>query len=178
MAYITESMLQSYRQNVQKKQHARSNIVLEKASAQKTIFISHSNKDKSIVEGLINYLASFGIKLYVDWNDTGMPRITDRTTAERIKTKISENTFFLILATENAMLSRWVPWEIGVADQMKTIGNIAIIPVVHNNDTEFKGNEYLRLYKRITLDEMFGNRVKLYEANAHQGKNVADWLAG
>jgi len=174
MAYITESMLLDYAQDIQKRQQARSNIVLEKASAQKTIFLSHSHKDKDLVEGLINYLASFGIKIYVDWNDTGMPRITNRDTAERIKEKIRENSFFLILATENAMSSRWVPWEIGVADQMKH-ENIAIIPVIRNSDSEFKGNEYLQLYRCIQLD--WFNDIKIFEiASASSRMNLKDWL--
>jgi hypothetical protein len=175
MAYITESMLLDYAQDIQKRQQARSNIVLEKASAQKTIFLSHSHKDKDLVEGLINYLASFGIKIYVDWNDTGMPRITNRDTAERIKEKIKENSFFLILATENAMSSRWVPWEIGVADQMKH-ENIAIIPVVRNSDSEFKGNEYLQLYRCIKIESQ--DNVKIFEvASVYRSMSIKDWLS-
>jgi hypothetical protein len=177
MAYLTESMLQDYAQDYQKKQYARNNIVLEKALAQKTIFLSHSHRDKSIVVGLINYLATLGILLYVDWNDTEMPRITDRATAEKIKVKIKENTFFLILATENAMSSRWVPWEIGVADQMKTIERIAILPVVRTSDTEFKGNEYLRLYKCIRLQNL--NQIRIFEAaSEYRYSDIGDWLRG
>jgi len=175
MSYFTESMLQNYAQDFQKSQYARTNILRESASAQRTIFLSHSHKDKILVIGLINYLATLGITIYVDWNDTEMPRITNRTTATKIKEKIRDNSFFLILATENAMVSRWVPWEIGVADQMKTNERMAIIPVVHSNDTEFKGNEYLRLYRCIRIYSV--NQIKIFEAASdYQYSDVIDWL--
>jgi len=175
MSYFTESMLQNYAQDFQKNQYARTNIVIERASAQKTIFLSHSHKDKVLVRGLINYLATLGIAIYVDWNDTDMPRITNQITANKIKDKIRENSFFLILATDNAMISRWVPWEIGVADQMKTSERMAMIPVVHSSDTEFKGNEYLKLYRCIRLYNI--NQIKIFEAASdYQYSNVTDWL--
>lgn len=176
MSYITESILHDYTRDYVKKRYYRGNVVLQKSSAQKTIFLSHSHKDKILAEGLIDYLATLGIKVYVDWNDSGMPRITDRTTANRIKEKIKENTFFLILASENAMTSRWVPWEIGVADQIKDANKMAIVPVVKNNDDEFKGNEYLQLYRRIILDEIGKDRIKLYEVGSYRSHHVKNWL--
>jgi len=116
--------------------------------------------------------------VYVDWQDSDMPKATNRETAEKIKKQIAKNEFFLVLATNNALSSRWVPWEIGVADQVKANHDkMGIIPVVDDSG-QFKGNEYLQLYKRITLDEIFKNRIKLYEANSHQSKEVKDWLAG
>lgn len=173
MAYFTESMLQNYAQDLQKSKYARINIATERVSAQKTIFLSHSHKDKTLVLGLINYLATLGISIYVDWNDTEMPRITNRTTANKIKEKIRENSFFLILATENSMISRWVPWEIGVADQMKIAERIAIVPVVRNGDQEFKGNEYLALYRCIKLENYV---IKMFEASSTASSDVLSWL--
>jgi len=173
MAYLTESMLERYAQETSKKEYARVNLVSKALSGEKTIFLSHSHEDRIFVEGLINYLATFGIKIYVDWNDSGMPRITNRTTANRIKEKIKENNYFLILATANALASRWVPWEIGVADQMKTIERIAIVPVVKNIDNEFKGNEYLALYRCIRLE---GYTIKMFEAGSTTSSEVVSWL--
>ena len=56
------------------------------------------------------------------------------------------------MATENAMVSWWVPCEICVADQIKTVNKIAIVFIVRNNNTELKGNEYLKLYRCIQID--------------------------
>jgi hypothetical protein len=152
------------------------NIQKEALTGIKTIFLSHSHQDEVLVKGFITYLGILGIKIYVDWQDSDMPKATNRETAEKIKKQIVRNDFFLVLATKNALNSRWVPWEIGVADQIKTNHDkIGIIPVVDETGV-FKGNEYLQLYKRITLDEVFKNRIQLYEASSHQARDVKDWL--
>ncbi|MCH5937009.1 toll/interleukin-1 receptor domain-containing protein, partial [Salmonella enterica] len=56
--------------------------------------------------------------------------------------------WFLFLATENSMSSRWCPWEIGYADGKKNLNNIVIVPTVDSSGRHH-GNEYLQLYSRI-----------------------------
>lgn len=130
------------------KRKASVNINESAGAAEHTLFLSHSHKDKSIVEGLIIFLGTLGINIYVDWNDSGMPRITDRQTADRIKQKISQCKNFAVLATSNALASRWVPWEVGVADQIKSARGVFIIPVVDSTGV-YKGSEYLQLYPTV-----------------------------
>jgi hypothetical protein len=140
--YLSESFLLQY---ADKRVYG---ICEYRFQADTTVFLSHSHQDKRIVKGLINYLAEQGIKVYVDWNDTSMPRVTSRETAEKIKGKIKENNLFWILATVSAMNSKWVPWEIGVADQSKQNDAIFIIPV-SDPTGKFHGSEYLQLYRSI-----------------------------
>jgi ribulose bisphosphate carboxylase small subunit len=142
MSYLSESFLSQY---AEKKGYG---ICEYRFQADTSVFLSHSHQDKRIVKGLINYLAEQGIKVYVDWNDTSMPRVTSRETAEKIKCEIKENNLFWILATVNAMNSKWVPWEIGVADQSKKSDAISIIPV-SDPAGKFHGSEYLQLYRSI-----------------------------
>ncbi len=115
-----------------------------------TIFLSHSHHDRRIAKGIIRHLASFGITVYVDWNDSDMPRETSRETADKIKGRIAELNLFMVLATENALNSKWVPWEIGVADKTKGEKQVLIIPVADSSG-QFKGSEYLRLYRRVVI---------------------------
>src|SRR4051812_15839850 len=82
-----------------------------------TVFLSHSHKDREFVKGWIARLQREGVEIYVDWNDTALPSVTNRKTAEEIKRHIAQQQLFAVLATRNAMESKWVPWEIGVADQ-------------------------------------------------------------
>lgn len=151
MAYFTESQLTNYASQFRNSSTNFSNIIRAKeatAAAAATIFLSHSHKDRVKAEGLVFYLASLGIKVYVDWNDSDMPRITNRDTAEKIKDEIKSKALFMILATPNALQSRWVPWEIGIADQCKGDQRILLIPVADYTG-RFDGNEYLQLYKRV-----------------------------
>lgn len=141
---LRESDLRNYSLNFQESLYKmRSN-----SQAAVSIFLSHSHKDRDLVEGFINYLADFSmIKIYVDWQDSDMPSSTNRETATRIKKKIAEMNYFIVLATENALKSKWVPWEIGIADTIK-FDKIAIVPVADSNG-KFAGNEYLQLYPSI-----------------------------
>jgi hypothetical protein len=141
---LTESDLRHYRLYFQESAFNS----LSKSAADVSIFLSHSHKDRELVEGFINYLAYWGkIKVYVDWQDSNMPASTNRETARRIKMKIEELDYFFVLATENALKSKWVPWEIGIADSIK-FDKIAIVPVADSSG-KFNGNEYLQLYPSI-----------------------------
>ncbi|MDN3708832.1 hypothetical protein QW060_17160, partial [Myroides ceti] len=80
--------------------------------------------------------------------DDGMPKTTSGITASRIKEKIKENDKFILLATENAINSKWCNWELGLGDAAKYINNIAILPI-KKDYSDFSGNEYLQIYPYI-----------------------------
>ena len=82
-----------------------------------------------------------------------MPEEPDRETAERIKTKIKTLDWFLFLATANSVASRWCPWEIGVADDGKENQRILVIATVDQSG-KWYGNEYLKLYRQITANQL------------------------
>ncbi len=119
-----------------------------------TVFLSHSHKDKKLAIGFIKLLEDLGFKVYVDWNDSSMPRITSAETARKIKERIRQMHLFIFLATKNGIKSRWCPWELGVADSLKDWDDILIVPVVDKHGN-FKGNEYLQIYRHLTLDIRF-----------------------
>lgn len=73
-----------------------------------------------------------------------------------------------MLTTENAITSWWVPCEIGVASQMKIVEKIAIVSMVRSNSTEFKGNEYLKLYRCIQIDSLYIIKLFLSSINISQ----------
>ncbi len=117
-----------------------------------TAFLCHSHHDAILVQGFISLITAKGWRLYVDWTDAEMPAVPNRNTAERLKEKIVELNYFLVLATSNSMASRWCPWEIGYADGRKNIDRIIVIPTSEGGTTY--GNEYLQLYRRLDLGQM------------------------
>lgn len=120
-------------------------------------FLCHSHKDQYLALGLRNLLLSHGWKLYIDWLDQELPDRPDKTTAAKIKGKISSHKWFLFLATANSIVSRWCPWEIGYADAIKDYNSILLIRTEDDNGRWY-GNEYLQLYHQII------------EANSSDGK--------
>ncbi len=89
-----------------------------------------------------------GIRVYVDWMDEEMPAITSGTTATKIKEKIKNNQKFILLATNQAINSKWCNWELGLGDAEKYLWGIALFPIAENSG-DWKGNEYLQIYPRI-----------------------------
>jgi hypothetical protein len=141
-----------------KRRFAVESIFEAKASNMATAFLCHSHKDKALVEGIINLLNENDWKVYVDWTDSSMPETPDRQTALNIQSKIKDLKYFLYLATENSMSSRWCPWEIGYANGVKNIENILIIPTTDHLGTA-RGNEYLQLYRRVDFAKKGGLAV-------------------
>jgi hypothetical protein len=118
------------------------------ASRSAKVFLSHSHKDKDLIEGGGMFLNKFKVTIYVDWLDDDMPETTNHATATKIKAKIAENSKFILLATPNALASKWVPWELGIADGLKGNDHVAILPVaspIHG----WSGNEYVGMYPMI-----------------------------
>lgn len=152
MSFITESQLKNYQRST-KSFSLNVNASLENYRSESTylktkIFLSHKHDEIASLEGAISFLKSFGVDVYVDWLDEGMPKTTSGYTAVRIKQKIKDNHKFILLATEGAINSKWCNWELGIGDAAKYIENIAILPI-KKDYSDFSGNEYLEIYPYI-----------------------------
>ena len=90
-------------------------------NAKARIFLSHSHKDRDIIEDALAFLLAWGQYVYVDWLDEAMPLSTSAETADKIKIKIKTLDKFIVLLTENSKESKWVPWELGYADGVKRL---------------------------------------------------------
>ena len=78
-----------------------------------------------------------------------MPEVTSGETAMRIKNRIDRCDKFVLLATDNAIESKWCNWELGYGDAKKRLGqDIALLPLT-DNQGDYKGNEYLAIYPYI-----------------------------
>jgi hypothetical protein len=121
-----------------------------KATSVTSIFLSHSHTEKDVIEQAKIFFENLGISIYVDWADKTMPESTNGVTAEKIKSQIiSGNDKFILLATNNAVSSKWCNWEVGIADPFKLPNKkIALLPLADNSGT-WNGNEYLQIYPRI-----------------------------
>jgi hypothetical protein len=148
------------------------------ASAKHHIFLSHSHHDGDLVLSAAAWLGEYSSQIYVDWKDSSMPSVTSPETARLIKRKISETKKFILLATNNALESRWVPWELGIADKTNGQDHVAILPVTeypHN----WRGSEYVGIYCWIGPGE---NKTTgqsgpaVYEPGRDEGIWLKEWL--
>ena len=160
MRYITESEIRNYSR---KYVNPVTESIGRKYRATKTIFLSHSHKDADLIKPAIAYFLSQGIEVYVDWLDPTMTSTTSAQTASKIKIKIKENQKFVVLLSSNSKESKWVPWELGYADGVKGVGNIAILPILRNSYDSFRGIEYMDLYAKIGLEGTGYNQRSVIE---------------
>jgi len=139
-----------------------------------TVFLSHRHTESSgLIDSVKGFFAEQGASVYIDWLDKDMPEITSVVTAELLKTKIKMCKKFVILATPKSIESIWIPWEIGLADQIKGLPNIAILPVVEN-EGNWDRREYYRLYSRIM--EVSAGWCVVTPENQYTGVLLSNWL--
>jgi len=151
MAIITETQIKNQRRSTKTYMTLNESLrsFKNESSLFKTkIFLSHKHDEKEFLEGAISLLKAYGVDVYVDWLDDGMPKTTSGQTAVRIKEKIKENHKFILLATEGAINSKWCNWELGLGDAAKYIDNIALLPIKRDY-SDFSGSEYLEIYPYI-----------------------------
>lgn len=147
-----------------------------------TTFLSHSSKDHELVEGAMEVLHNHGARVYIDEIDPEMPPYTSAETANLLKQRISQTKRFVLLTTENSKDSRWVPWELGIADGEKGLSNIALFPASDKDyDDDWTSWEYLGLYHRIVWGKLSGHNGDLWMV-LNTKKNTAltlnQWLLG
>ena len=53
-----------------------------------TAFLAHSYSDRRLAKGVQAYLSSKGWDVYIDWQDSSMPRSPNKITAEKLKKQI------------------------------------------------------------------------------------------
>ena len=130
-----------------------------KTSSKIGVFLSHSHKDKNLIKEVISFFKGVNVSVYVDWLDDGMPEKTSGETALKIKSKIITNDKFILLATNDAVVSKWCNWELGIGDTFKfSKDNLLILPLSENSGT-WNGNEYLQIYPRIESVIQNGNEI-------------------
>ena len=152
------------------------NRKFSKATATTSIFLSHAHSDKELIEQAKLFFENLSISVYVDWADKTMPEKPTGETAEKIKSQIvSYNDKFVLLATNNAVTSRWCNWEIGIADPFKlSRKKIALLPLSENNGS-WVGNEYLQIYPRIERSSVNKDDYYVWYPDGNL-QNIKDWL--
>ena len=116
------------------------------------VFLSHKHDEQDILQDVVAFLKKEGVDVYVDWMDSSMPAYTKAETAHSLKRKIKIADKFILVATPNAINSKWCNWEFGLGDASKYKEHIALLPINKNYET-FKGAEYLAIYPYIDYED-------------------------
>jgi hypothetical protein len=140
-------------------------------------FLSHSTTDADLLPGVIAILEKHGAAVYVDKKDESLPPTTSRETADVLRGRIRQIRKFILLATETSKDSRWMPWELGLADGYRHPANVAIFPGTESvADKKWAEREYLGVYDRIVYGPL-GDSPRAVFMVWNQEKNVATELS-
>lgn len=140
-------------------------------------FLSHSTKDSSLLPGVIALLERHGAVVYVDKKDESLPPYTSRETAAILRDRIQQCRKFILLTTPNSKDSRWMPWELGLADGYKQPTATAILPSPERLEaTSWAEQEYLGVYDRIVYGTLKSQPQPVFMV-WNQKDNVATELA-
>ena len=158
----------------------RNRIVEAQQTGRVTVFLSHSHSDKKRIEAVVKIFNSVGIDIYVDWLDNEMQMVTNGRTADLIKTKIKSNKKFILFASNIAIKSNWVNWELGIGDGAKYIDNMMIFPFREGNQN-WTNNEYFEIYPHLEAESQYDSEtqrnVTFYVVYPNKSKyKLQDWL--
>lgn len=155
MSFISETQLSGYRRRTN--MFSADNIVnlnesFYRDKSRPMVFLSHKHDEQDILQDVVAFLKEEGVDVYVDWMDSSMPAYTNAETAHSLKQKIKIADKFILVATPNAINSKWCNWELGLGDAAKYKEHIALLPIDKTYET-FKGAEYLAIYPYIDYED-------------------------
>lgn len=173
MRYFNESDVKNYSE--------RKSVILENCDINKasyissiySVFLSHSSKDKPSLKGVIAFLKSFGADVYIDLNDITLPAKPSTETAQKLKVQMKKCSKVIVLVSENSRNSKWIPWEVGLADMDKTPKKIALLPKTEYEEAEWPKQEYMGLYNCIIY---YGGLWYVQDAETGYKTLLETWL--
>ena len=180
ISFATKSDLRRIEADLSSERRSNLRNSAESRSPLNATFLSHSTKDEDLVVGAIEVLTNHGASVYIDKIDPAMPPYTSAVTANLLKARIRQSKKFVLLATENSKASKWVPWELGLADGYKDIRNLALFPALESAyEDSWTSWEYMGLYRKIVwgnLDGYQGQVWMVYDKEKNTATELSAWL--
>lgn len=147
----------------------------------KTVFLSHSSKDGDLVASAVKILYDAGGRVYVDKGDDRLPRTPSPTTAVILREAVAACKRFVLLVSTNSKDSRWIPWELGLADGTTRPTRVALFPVAGaGGEQGWARVEYLGLYQRVVwgrIAQETRDHWIVWDHIANTALALEDWIA-
>ncbi|MES9028079.1 toll/interleukin-1 receptor domain-containing protein [Stenotrophomonas sp. BSUC-16] len=178
--YITKSELRDFASQITFREQVNLRESAARLHPAGSTFLSHSSKDDDLVIGAIRVLEGHGARVYVDEIDPEMPPYTNDETAALLRKRIHQTRSFVLLASKNSRESKWVPWELGIADGAKGFERLALFPALDNSyDEDWTSWEYLGLYRRIVWGNLEGYKDPVwmvFDKERNSATELRRWL--
>jgi hypothetical protein len=142
------------------------------------VFLSYRREDRVWVDGIVRFLKSVGVSVYVDYLDQTLEDLQNDQVAKALRDRINGCKKFISLATPNSSKSKWMPWELGLGDRIVNYKNVAMLPLT-NTPTYWGDQEYGKIYGRIENMNSYGfNKSETWYVIYPSGDKVGlkQWL--
>ena len=155
-------------------------VRLAKSLTQKNLFLSHSLLDVKHARWALGILEQSGARVYLDIRDSSLTSMNVTDIAARLRGVIRECKRLVTLVTENTQTSKWIPWEMGLADAVATEERVALFPLRPNASAGelWAKQEYFGLYPRIEREYSYMQSKSVYVVHLPRGGQIplSDWL--
>lgn len=152
-------------------------VVTQNGRAQHDVFLSHAFDDRELILGVALTLENLGYSVYLDWRDDpslDRSRVTPATAAV-LRERMRASRCLLYATSDHSSESKWMPWELGFKDGLNT--RVAILPVLKDLQTEYKGQEYLGIYPYFDVTDVNGLKAYIHRA-VSVWVSFEQWLNG
>lgn len=151
------------------------------------VFISHQRNDKEVAKTIANYISRSGLDIYFDEYDASINRDDPWSVVNAIKKGIQKSTHMLCILSQNALQSKWMPWEIGYGYDRLHVAGITVKEISKDALPEYlqivpvlRGTKSLNSYIATTIGKLEGtliNEQKIFSASMakHPLDDVLDW---
>lgn len=131
------------------------------------VFLSHSYKDKKLIESLLPLFQQNGLKVYVDWLDKELPHRSrpNQKTLTRLLSKMEASRILVFVYTSNSSTSTWSSFELGYFTNRAASSILVFSPKDNHHNHSFVGVEYLTMYPTLICknDEKTGNQLFVHQ---------------
>ena len=149
-------------------------IEMNDKHSSKSVFMSHSSKDKFFVRTLAEHLRSYGIKV---WLDEAEINIGDSLT-EKIGKAIENMDYVGVVLSHNSINSEWVQRELQIALQKEIKGKKVVVLPILIETVEIPPFLKDKLYADFTRPEKFENELskllRVLEVSAAREKETIE----
>ncbi|HSW59181.1 MAG TPA: toll/interleukin-1 receptor domain-containing protein, partial [bacterium] len=117
------------------------------------VFLSFSNADIDDVAPVIKFLEDFDVSVCIDYSGLGRKETSGKSICERKIRQIKNCEKYIVLISKRSVNSKWLAWELGLAAEMKSMQNIAILArSVSFAVPPWARSDYLEFYPKICFN--------------------------
>lgn len=151
---------------------------VRKSFRDKNLFLSHSLNDLGPARAAVNLLERHGASVYLDVEDASLKSSSPSDIASRLRNAIRSCRRLVVIVTENTQASRWIPWEMGIADVEFGESRVALLPTKEYSFSaeDWAEQAYFNLYARIEPANTDRTATWLVRTSAGKWISLIEWI--